>query len=78
MATLSLIGIPLELGAGYCIEDGFGHGTVGLDGFGTAVGGTVRYALTFLQLANIARTASMAASWELHRLTGTYLSAAEK
>ena len=77
VATLSLPWTPLEVGAGYHIGAGFGNGTVGLGGFGNAVGGTVRYASTVLQFANISRTALMAASWELHRLAGTSLSVAD-
>ena len=56
----------------------FVNSTVGLGGFGTTVGGTVRDASTDIQFENIAWTALMAASWELHRLVGTSLSAAEK
>ena len=78
VVTLSLTWPPLEVGAGYHIGDGFGNSTIGLGGFGTAVGGTIREDSTFLQFANMARTASIATSWELHRLVGTSLSAADK
>ena len=50
----------------------------GLGGFGTALGWMVGEDSTVHQFAKIARTASMAASWESHRLLGTSLSAADK
>ena len=66
------------MGTGYLIGGGFGNGTVGSGGYGNVVGRTVVDASTILHFSNIARTASMSASWELQRLEGTSLSAANK
>ena len=49
-----------------------------LVGYDTVVGRTLGDASIVLHFANIARTALMAASWELQRLMGTSLVASDK
>ena len=66
------------MGAGLRSGDGFGNGMIGLGGLGTAVGYTVGKDSTIRQFSKIARTSSIAASWESHRLLGTSLSASDK
>ena len=65
MTALSLPWAPSEVGAGYCTGGGFSNGTADLGGYGTVVGQTVGYASIFFHFANIVRTDSMDASWEL-------------
>ena len=60
------------------VSECFGNGTIFLGGFGTVVRWKVGEDSTVFQLAKVARTSSMVASWESHRLLGTSLSAEDK
>ena len=60
LLTMDTLGSGCRVSYRRCV---FFNSTVGLGGFGTAVGGTVRDASTDIQFENIARTALMAEIW---------------